>query len=220
MIKLFFIILFSFISCGGASTGSSSSSFSTELDLFATNNGLSEDWKSWMLTRQSTHSPAYSKGRGDKTVRVNVIYDEEINYDPAWESEDEHMQALEKMAELQFPGWDFTFRLNDSSADVTAVLGYTGSTSFADTANQKIYLTYETIFAHEYAHTLGIGHHYCDNPSDTANCGSLPEGEGDCIMNRDSVSWGYAEQFLFDLTGERNDDQINEVLEDILNRYP
>jgi len=207
---LFIIILC--VSCGGSGSGNS---FENEVSLFIESNELPDEWSDWMIDNKSAYSQAYNKGRGDRSVRINVLYDQEIIYTAPCENEDDHMSALERLAELQFPGWDFIFSLNDSSADVTVVLAYTGTTSFADTANKIIYLVAVGIFAHEYAHTLGIGHHYCNDPRDVVNCGELPPGEGECIMARNSMSWGPTEQFLLMLSGERPDDEIIEALSNV-----
>jgi len=199
------------VSCGSGNNNS----LRDEVYLFSESNALSDEWSTWMIENKSVYSQAYNAGRGDRLVRINVLYDQEIIYTPPCESEEDHMSALEQLAELQFPGWDFTFSLNDSSADVTVVLAYTGTISFADTANKIIYLVAVGIFAHEYAHTLGLGHHYCFDPGDVLNCGELPPGEGECIMARNSMSWGPTEQFLLVLSGERPDDEIIEALSNV-----
>lgn len=184
--------------------------------------GLSDAWSTWMIENQNTLQFAYNNGRGDRSVRVKVEYDQVIDYDPPWQDEDEHMVALKQLAELAFPGWDFTFSIDEPSPDVTAVLGYTGIASRAvSIPTPTVFLIYETVFNHEFAHLLGVRHHYCgDDFQNTAICELAPPDEGPCIMSRDSNTWGPTEQFLLYLTGERSDDEIREVASDILNRYP
>lgn len=206
--------LISLIACGQGGP------YEEEVLLFEQANGLPPAWADWMIENQNVYATAYNVARGDRSVRIEVRYAREISYDPPWESEEQHMAALEQAAELQFPGWDFTFSRDDPDADVVAVLGHTGKFSYADVTGKTIYLIYEGIFAHEFAHTLGLQHHFCVNPEDTVNCGTLPPGEGACIMAMNSESWGPTEQFLLRLSGDRPDDEISQRLNNLNDRYP
>jgi len=183
---------------------------------FTQDNGLSGDWWNWMLVHKDAYRTAYVRARTDRRVRVEVSYENPIAYDPPWADEDEHMRALERMAETAFPGWDFSFSLDDPQADTFAVLGHVG-TSYAD--GHVVYLVWEGIFLHEFAHTLGIGHHYCGSDL-TAPCEYRPPGEGRCIMDRNAATWGPAEQFVLNLGQQRYDDLVNEAISDINGRYP
>jgi hypothetical protein len=163
---------------------------------FALDNGLSGDWWQWMLIHRDRFREAYVRARTDRRIRVGVRYAAPIAYDPPWADEDEHMRALERMAELAYPGWDFSFAPDDPEAEFQAVLGHAG-TSYAD--GDTVYLVWEGIFLHEFAHLLGLGHHYCD-PYDIASpCPDRPPGEGRCIMDRNAVTWGPTEQFVLNL---------------------
>ena len=181
--------------------------------------GLPAEWAGWMIERKQAWAKAYVRGRRDHAVRVTVRYERPIAYDPPWPSETEHFAALERMAELQYPGWDFTFDAGDPGPnDVVAVLGHAG-TSYAD--GRTIYLAWEGIFAHEFGHTIGLRHHYCAPPGDDRCPEAYPPGEEACIMNRNSASFGPTENpFLLLLTGERFDDEIDAALSDINSRYP
>ncbi len=203
MKRLLLISLIFIAACGSGSGTSSSSGFAGAALTFQTEKGLSDEWYSWLISRQSYYLEAYNRGRGDRTVRVEISYDSDI----AWDSEEEHFAALKTLAELQFPGWSFTFSASDSDADVRAVLGYTGVSSYANLSTDTIYLIYEGIFAHELGHILGLYHHYCGNDVSTP-CSESPPDEGKCIMGRSAASWGPTEQFLLNLTGESDEDAI------------
>ena len=46
-----------------------------------------------------------------------------------------------------------------------------------------VYLYYETIFNHEFAHAMHILHHY-DTDADTGDGMHMPPGESQCLMDR------------------------------------
>jgi hypothetical protein len=182
-------------------------------------------WRSWMIQRKDWWSSAYISGRRSHEVHVYVRYENPVLYNPPWTSEAEHFKALKQMADLQYPGWDFTFLPYEDGVeasmkgyDIVAVLGHYG-TSYA--TGRTIYLVYETIFAHEFGHTLGLHHHYCNNGGGDQCPEAYPPDEGKCIMDRTSVSFGPTEnRFLLLTTGERRDDEISAALSNILDRYP
>lgn len=183
---------------------------------FAGDNGLTGDWWQWMLANKERYKEAYVRARTDRRVRVEVRYAAPIAYDPPWASEDEHMAALERLAELAYPGWDFSFSLDDDDAEFYAVLGHEG-TSYAD--GDTVYLVWEGIFLHEFAHLLGIGHHYCGADLG-APCPDRPPGEGRCIMDRNAATWGPTEQFVLNLGQQRHDAVVDDAIDDINGRYP
>ncbi len=195
---------------------------------------MSGDWWAWMISNSTCYDPArpyaadcpyewyqniYVRARRSdpsyRHLRVEVSYEHPIDYAPAWSSEAEHMAALKSLAELTYPGWEFTFSLDDPSAEFHAVLGHAGI-SYAD--DDTIYLVYEGILGHEFGHLLGLSHHYCA-VGDTCQR-NYPPGEGPCIMTRESVSWGPTEQFLLQLGTERHDAEINAAADEIMRRYP
>ena len=190
-------------------------------------NAYNEDaqWRSWMIQRKDWWSSGYISGRRSHDIHVYVRYESKPAYSPSWSSEAEHFAALKRLAELQFPGWDFTFleyyegvEADMKGYDIVAVLGHSG---FSYASGRTIYLVYETIFAHEFGHTLGLHHHYC-NDGGGDNCPEAhPPGEGVCIMDRNSVSFGPTEnRFLLLTTGERRDTEIGTALNNIHHRYP
>jgi hypothetical protein len=184
---------------------------------YALDNDMPGEWWQWMLSRKDRYREAYVRARTDRRVRVEVRYDIAVPYDPPWADEDEHMQALERMAELAYPGWDFSFSLDDPDAEFHAVLGHSGEASYA--SGDTVHLIWEGIFLHEFAHLLGLGHHYCGSDVQ-APCPDRPPGEGKCIMDRNSATWGPTEQFLLNLGQQRHDDAVEAAIDEINGRYP
>ena len=191
--------------------------FNDAVWAYAADNDLSGDWWQWMLVHKDRYKEAYIRARTDRRIRVEVSYEDVIPYDPPWIDEAEHLQALERMAELAYPGWDFSFSFDDPHAEFFAVLGYTGDASHQ--SGNTVYLIWEGIFLHEFAHTLGIGHHYCGADLQ-APCPDRPPGEGLCIMDRNSATWGPTEQFVLNLGQQRHDDAVEAAITDINGRYP
>lgn len=185
---------------------------------FEADNGLVVGWADWMIAHKSDFKKAYVRARTDRRIRVFVTYDRAIAYDPPWANEQEHFAALERMAELAYPGWDFSFSDADPDAEFTAILGEHGGVSYED--GPTVHLVWEGIFLHEFGHAIGLGHHYCDGTLDP--CAYTPPGEFEakCIMSRNAATWGPAEQFVLNLGRQRLEDEVNEVITDINGRYP
>ena len=193
--------------------------------------GMPPEWATWMIEKKDWWSKAYISGRRDHEARVYVRYERDIDYDPPWPGETEaereaaHFATLEYMAELQFPGWDFTFLeyyegVEDDlkGNDVVAVLGHSGT---SNASGHTIYLVYEAIFGHEFGHTIGLHHHYCGGTGSDQCPEAFPPGEDKCVMARNSASFGPTENyFLLQTTGERPDDEIAAIISDINSRYP
>jgi hypothetical protein len=185
---------------------------------YETTRGLPSGWADWMIKNQWAFDESYLAGRYDNAVTITVEYDSVIVYDPPWESEEEHLAALEEFAELAYPNWDFTF-CSGCAGDVTVVLG--SASSYTSPSTDTIVMRYETIFAHEFAHIYGTRHHYNDTDLSTiGDCYWCPPDEGECIMDRNRSSFGPAERFSFNLADERYDESIDAVVLELLSRYP
>lgn len=200
--------------------------YRADVETYEHEAGMSGDWWAWMIAKKDWWAHAYiSPRRNSHDVRIYVRYENPVVYTPAWASEEEHFAALKTLAELQYPGWTFTFvpyydgAENDLQGnDAIAFLGAHG-TSYA--SGHEVHLVYETIFGHEYGHTLGLRHHYCNNNGGDHCPEAYPPGEGPCIMDRTSVSFGPTENsFLLLTNGERKDSEINAAMTEILRRYP
>lgn len=145
--------------------------------------GMSNEWEQWMYDHQDRYEEAFRLSlETPEIITVAFIYASPIAYDPPWSSEDEHMSALETVAEGGYPGYDFDFVLDadPAAAFVTAFAGSDG-TSYA--SGNTVNLYYETIFNHELAHVLGIKHHYS---GDYTVKEYLPPGEPLCLMARNT----------------------------------
>lgn len=147
--------------------------------------GKSSVWETWMLANRSRYINAFEKTR-DKPSPLNIAfrYDSTpIAYNPPWINETEHMNALETMAELCYPGFNIEFIYNGDpiASYANAVAGIPTNSSHA--SGKSVYLHYETIFDHEFAHVLGIAHHY-DNDDETGDGNHMPPGEFGCLMDR------------------------------------
>lgn len=184
---------------------------------YESTHGLPSGWADWMIKNIYYFDEAYIRGRTNPTVEIQVLYENPVPYDPPWTNEDEHLAALEEFLELTHPGWDLILSSDNEEAEVKFHLG--ADSSYASSSTDQIWMRYETIAAHEFAHLFGIGHHYFD-VANIGDCEFCPPGEGSCIMDRNSASFGPAERFALLLDDERYDDEINEVAWSILERYP
>lgn len=192
--------------------------YEAEAYAYEIDNGLPVGWAEWMIERKDRFAGAYVRARTDRRIRVEVRYDVPIAYDPPWTDEGEHLRALERMAELAYVGWDFSFSFDDPAAEFFAVIGYSGDTSHQ--SGDTVYLIWEGIFLHEFGHVLGIQHHYCDCCGQDQCEEQYPPGEGTCVMARTAATWGPAEQFALGLGQQRHDAAVEAAISDLNGRYP
>ncbi len=184
---------------------------------YEADNHLQAGWADWMILHRDIFKKAYVRARTDRRIRVRVGYLNPIVFDPPWTSETEHFAALERMMELAYPGWDFSFSADDPAAEFTVLLG-DKNISYAD--GDTVRLVWEGILPHEFGHELGLTHHYCDETLQP--CAATPPGEYEatCIMSRNSGTWGPAEQFVLNLGQQRYNQQVYDVMNDLNGRYP
>jgi len=147
--------------------------------------GKSEAWQTWMLANKSRYQSAFAASK-NKPGTINISYQYETTpsaSNPVWVDEADHMDAYKRMAEGAYPGYNFNFVFNgntvSSYANVTAPIA--GSFSYA--AGKNIYLKYEGIFNHEFAHVMNIQHHY-DSAATIGDGQHMPPGDTICLMDR------------------------------------
>jgi hypothetical protein len=113
------------------------------------------------------------------------------------EQRNNHMRTLKQSMENQFVGYEFKFTYNGNSdqSDITiwahgradhSHLSRGGNPNFPERGAPYLYLRNDAILGHEFAHYLGLMHHYRDevNVSDIGDGHRMPPGEDRCLMDR------------------------------------
>lgn len=167
------------------------------------NPDLPDEWERYLLDREQLFQLGYYRSLDEHPlvkVRVECWRGQCVPYIPgsACADEESHMALLKALAEKVFPRWIFEFSTEMPAADADIVL-HLAFDGYSSTLGNDIYVVYESIFVHEFLHWVGnFSHHYCgNNVFDTTSCGPvLPEGEGECLMSRNSVLVGKAEACL------------------------
>jgi len=147
--------------------------------------GKDDTWEQWMLDNRNRYEIVFIKASQKPAVLdIAFRYDTSpIAYSPPWANETEHMGALEAFAEPAYAGSNFNFIFNgDTSASyANLIAGIPTNSSHA--TGKDVYLYFETIFNHEFAHVMGVMHHY-DTNAQTGTGQHMPPGETQCIMDR------------------------------------
>jgi len=207
--------------CADGTVGSSET-YESRVSNYRQLYGKTQEWEDWMLANQGRYNTAFERSRDLPAILpIAVRYETTpIAYNPPWANEDEHMLALEALAEPAYPGYDFDFIFNGDigSAYANAVLGIASNTSYA--SGNTVYLYYETIFNHEFGHVMGVHHHYTS--TNTVGQGeNFPPGESGCIMDRNSNQWCSACRTALGLPLDvDNGAEITDAAHDIIIRYP
>lgn len=184
--------------------------------------GKSTEWENWMLANRDRYAPVFAAAHAlPCPLSVDVRYAQPLPYNPPWTSEAEHMTALNRMADLQFPGYHFDFRLGRDTpgAYAQAVLAHPGT---SNAPGRIVYLHFETIFGHEFGHVLKVLHHYSDADINTIGTGlHFPPGERGCVMDRNENEYCSACRAALNVPLDAdNDDAINAIGNVILTKYP
>lgn len=184
--------------------------------------GKNDEWEIWMIANKVRYESAFVVSKElPGTISISFRYETTaINYSPAWASEAEHMNVFTTMAEGTYPGYSFeiVFNGDTSTSYANVIAGTAGTTSYS--YGKDIYLYYETIFNHEFAHTMKLLHHY-DSMDDVGNGLHMPPGETQCIMDRTSALLCSACRTAIGLPLDvSSTDAMDAAMNDILSRYP
>jgi hypothetical protein len=184
--------------------------------------GKTEEWEQWMLANRDRYQVAFGKARL-RPAAVVIAYRYEslpIAYNPPWSSEVEHMTAMKSFADLSYPCFDFEFAFGgDTAASYANVIAGTSShTSYA--AGKNVYLYFETIFAHEFGHVMGVAHHY-DRVDASDAPAHMPPGETLCLMARNWNQWCSACRTALCIPLDVDHPAgIDAAMQEIIRRYP
>ncbi len=147
--------------------------------------GKEAAWEQWMLDNRNRYEPVYLRAAARPSTLVMAFRYQSapIAYNPAWSSEAEHMAALETFMALVYVGYTFQFAFggDTTSSYANVIAGIPVNASSA--SGKDIFLYYETIINHEFAHVMGVPHHY-DTDADIGNGQHMPPGESACLMDR------------------------------------
>jgi len=198
-------------------------SYDAQVDTVAARYGKPAAWVTWMKSAdiRARYEPVWDRCRSvPTTLKLAFRYGgAPLAYDPPWAGEHEHMEALDRMAELSFPDLelDFLFGADPATTDMLVEVGGLGGTSHA--GGNYAYLYYETIFGHEFGHVLNVPHHYPG--ADVSTTIHMPPGEDHCVMARNSNQYcsGCRAAMHLDLDADTSA-ELSAVGADILGRYP
>jgi hypothetical protein len=195
-------------------------SYEVQVKSFRTHYSKSAEWEAWMLANRDRYQSVFNAAHAVPCpVGIATSYETPLAYNPPWSSEAEHMTALNRVADLMYPGYHFNFSLSltPSNSYARAILGQTALTSYADAG--VVHLHYETIFGHEFGHLLSVQHHY---EGDTGGSGlHFPPGETHCLMDRNSNQYCSACRTALNLPLDiNNGSEIDAAVTNILSRDP
>lgn len=184
--------------------------------------GKNEEWEQWMLANRDRYENGFAASRSKpSTLNIAFRYDTTpIAYDPPWSDEQEHMNALETLMEAAYPSYDFEFIFNgDTSSSYANVIAGIPTNS-SHTSGNSMYLYFETIINHEFAHVMRIPHHY-DTNDQIGDGNHMPPGESTCIMDRNSNQFCSACRTALHIPLDvDNDAAISAASSEIRNRIP
>ena len=146
--------------------------------------GKNAEWEQWMLENRDRYESTFNRARiKPATLMISFRYQNApIAYDPPWASESEHMTALKNYVELCYPSYNIEFifygDMNISYANVIAGI----PTNDSHTSGMNMYVYYETIVNHEFAHVMDLPHHY-DTLDEMGTGKHMPPGETNCKMD-------------------------------------
>ena len=182
--------------------------------------GKGIEWENWMIANRDRYAPVFAAAHAlPCPISIDVRYETPLAYNPPWTSEAEHMTALNRMGDVMFPGYRFDFRLGRDTpgAYAQAVLGYPGT---SNAPGRMLYLHYETIFGHEFGHTMQVLHHH-DTDEAMGTGQHFPPGERGCTMDRNESQYCSACRAALNVQLDvDNWAAIDSAIGVILDRYP
>lgn len=184
--------------------------------------GKDAAWEQWMLANRNRYQAVFERAAVKPQVLVIAFrYDSApIAYNPPWNSEAEHMQALEKFSELTYASYDFQFVFNGNTTTsfANAIAGI--PTNASHQSGKNVFLYYELIFGHEFGHVMGVPHHYDTDPA-IGTGQHMPPGDTKCLMDRTSNQYcSGCRTALFIPLNVDNDAAITAAGAVISSRYP
>lgn len=160
--------------------------YDVQVKSFRSRYAKSAAWEAWMLANRNRYQPVFDAALAVPCpIDIATSYEHDLAYDPPWSSELEHMAALNRLADLSYPGYRFNFSLDlkPSTSYGRAILGLKDGNSHQN--GRVVSLISETIFSHEFGHVLRLPHHY--DSEETVGSGlHFPPGEHLCEMDRNS----------------------------------
>jgi len=207
---------------GGASSGSGFGAFEDQVESFMIEFDKSEEWQAWMNANKSRYWITFNtSSTKPETLTISYRYDSApIAYLPAWTDEQEHMDVFATFAQGAFVGYNFNFVFggNTNSSYANVITGIPTNLSYS--YGKDVYLYYETIFNHEFGHTMGLPHHY-DSSATTGDGQHMPPGESKCIMDRNSKLFCSACRTALGVPLDVTDTtELDAAMADIASRYP
>ena len=208
---------------GGGSGGSGASgAYAARITNYKETYGNSGEWEDWMVANASRYEAAFAASSTKPgTITISFRYETApIAYNPAWANEAEHMTVFTTMAQGAYPGYNFDFVFNGNTVTSYAniIAGTAGTTSYS--FGKDVYLYRETIFNHEFGHTMKIPHHY-DSSHDYGNGLHMPPGETKCLLDRNSLLYCSACRTALGIPLDITDTTaMDAAMTDILGRYP
>jgi hypothetical protein len=198
-------------------------SYDAQVDTVKTKYGKNDEWANWMKSSEIRvrYENVWQRCSSIPTTLQLAFHYEgtPIAYNPQWENELQHMNALDKMATMTFPGlsFEFLFGVDPATTDMSIEVGGGGATSHG--GGNSAYLYYETIFNHEFGHVLNLSHHYAGD--DISASLYMPPEEELCVMARSSTQYcsGCRAAMHLDL-GADTTAELSAVIDNIRNRYP
>jgi hypothetical protein len=196
--------------------------YEVQVKSFKTRYGKSAEWERWMIDNRGRYELAFRRAiEAPPTLNIAFRYDTRpIAYNPPWTSEAQHMAALEAMAEACYAGYDFRFIYGGDtiSSYANAIAGIPTNSSHA--SGKNVYLYYETIFNHEFAHVMGISHHY-DTIEEMGRGRHMPPEESMCLMDRRGNQFCSACRTALNIPLDvNNEETIDRAMNEIIRRYP